>query len=164
MTEPTELERVAHLSYLDELVGLQEGWEKLAAKKEKEYPVAHATSVGASLGGVAGLHAAAGSIGKKRMAEKASIQKQEKYVKRLQRGLTHATKQKQPGIAPTVAVQNIPKQRKELSMAQAALKRLKVVTPPSLKGMAWKVPAGVLAGGVAGGVAAHQIKKRTQAK
>lgn len=162
MTEPTELERVAHLSYLDELVGLQEGWEKLAAKKKKEYPVAHAAAVGASLGGSGALHATAGTVQKRRMAEKASIQKQEKYVKRLQKGLTHATKQKQPGIAPTVAVQNIPKQRKELRMARAALKRLKVTTPPSLKGLAWKVPAGVLAGGVAGGLAARQIKKQAK--
>ncbi len=173
MTEPTELERVAHLGYLDELVGLREGWEKLAYKRKgKDEPAevtkARAPIAGAMVGGGAGAGIAGGAADLKQQGQQAkqtaAVQKQEKYVKRLQKGLTHATKQKQPGIAPTVAVQNLPKQRKELRVARAALKRLKGMPAPTAKGLAWKIPVGIGLGGLAGGAVAREARKRMQAE
>jgi hypothetical protein len=152
-----DLAAVAHAAYLDELIELQEGWEKFAAKKKEGPTPGQIAAVGAPAGGVVGaqLGGAAGTAaeiagGQPRLKHQRAISQQEKLVSRLESGLAHAKKQKAvPGVAETVAAQNIPKQQKQLELARAALKRLKGMKGPP-KSMGWKVPAAVVGGATLG--------------
>jgi hypothetical protein len=170
MTEPTELEKIAHLSYLDELVGLREGWEKLAARKKKDDATSprRAIATGYGAGGAAGLAAGVGAevVGAgERGRHLSAVRKQEQYVKRLRTGLSHAKAQKKPsGVMPTVAVQNLAKQRKDLTAARAALKRLKSMkVPPRLLGApSVGLGLGAAAGGTVGAIRAYQQRHRAK--